>query len=48
MDKYRSLQIRGYNRPVICFKKFNIKTCEEIQEEAAKGRQKEVRGSEVL
>ena len=21
-----------YNRPVMCFKKFNIKTCEEIQE----------------
>ena len=32
MDKYRGLQIRGYNRPVMCFKKFNIKTCEEIQE----------------
>ena len=32
MDKYRGLQIRGYNRPVICLKKFNIKTCEEIQE----------------
>ena len=32
MDKYRGLQIRGYNRPVMYFKKFNIKTCEEIQE----------------
>lgn len=29
MDKYRGLQIRGYNIPVMCFKTFNTKTCKE-------------------
>ena len=32
MDKYRGFHARGYNRPSMCFKKFNTKTCEEIQE----------------
>ena len=32
MDKYRGFKTRGYNRPSMCFKTFNTKTCEEIQE----------------
>ena len=32
MDKYRGFKTIEYNRPSMCFKTFNIKTCKEIQE----------------